>query len=548
MPEKQQGPNRRRFLAGTAIGVGGSVLVESALLSGTALATEAGGGPVAATSSATTVCTTDIQYPDLVIGLNPRWTARPDNVYVVDAPEQIAPIVAGAISQGKKITVRGGGHCFEDFVYSGDAKVIIDLTNMNRIYYDAATNSIAMETGATLLDVYEKLYQTWGTVIPAGVCYSVGLGGHVAGGGWGWLVRRNGIVVDHLYAVEVVTVNSSGQVKTVLATREASDPNRDLWWAHTGGGGGNFGVITRYFFRSPGATGTDPRKLLPNPPAKVLFNATGWNLNNLTEAQFSRLLINYGSWHAANLSPSSPGRDLACLFQVFHKSNGEIIALTQIDAATPNAQSIMDSFIAHLANGAAPPLFTQTTPMPWLQFMKYTSTANPLANDPTLRAEYKSAFMKQPFTATQAATIYRHFTRSDVSNKNLNLILSPYGGATASVPQADTAIQHRDAAYKALWAAPWSNPADDAVNIAWARQVYYDVYADTGGVPVPNAASDGAYLNYCDADLSDGAWNRSSTPWHGLYYKGAYPRLQQVKLRYDPRNVFRHRQSIQLPS
>src|SRR5207247_2503533 len=117
-----------------------------------------------------------------------------------------------------------------------------------------------------------------------------------------------------------------------------------------------------------------------------------------------------------------------------------------------------------------------------------------------------------------------------------------------SVPQANTAFQHRDAAYKCLWAAPWSSPADDAVNLAWVRDTYAQVYAATGGVPVPNDSSDGAYLNYCDADLSDPAFNHSTTPWYTLYYKDAYPRLQQIKLKYDPRNFFRHRQSIQLPT
>jgi hypothetical protein len=97
------------------------------------------------------------------------------------------------------------------------------------------------------------------------------LGGHVSGGGWGWLTRRDSLIVDHLYGVEVVVVDANGAVRTVVATREANDPNRDLWWAHTGGGGGNFGVVTRYLFRSPGVTSTDPRKLLREPPAQVLL-------------------------------------------------------------------------------------------------------------------------------------------------------------------------------------------------------------------------------------------------------------------------------------
>ena len=72
-----------------------------------------------------------------------------------------------------------------------------------------------------------------------------------------------GLAADYLYAVEVVTVDEGGRASSVVATREPSDPNRDLWWAHTGGGGGNFGVVTRYWFRSPDASGEDPASCCP---------------------------------------------------------------------------------------------------------------------------------------------------------------------------------------------------------------------------------------------------------------------------------------------
>jgi FAD/FMN-containing dehydrogenase len=70
------------------------------------------------------------------------------------------------------------------------------------------------------------------------------------------------------------------------------------------------------------------------------------------------------------------------------------------------------------------------------------------------------------------------------------------------------------------------------------------MYADTGGVPVPNETTDGAYINYPDKDLADPAWNKSGVPWHDLYYKENYPRLQRVKAAYDPRDVFNHALSI----
>jgi hypothetical protein len=119
---------------------------------------------------------------------------------------------------------------------------------------------------------------------------------------------------------------------------------------------------------------------------------------------------------------------------------------------------------------------------------------------------------------------------------------------TAAVAPTATAIPHREAAYKLLWQVQWGSPADDAKNIAFARESYQDMFADTGGVPVPNDVTDGCYVNYADADLNDPTLNRSAVGWDYLYYKENYPRLQNVKKTYDPRNFFRHRQSIQLPS
>jgi len=496
---------------------------------------------------AVTVGPADQQYPDMVSALNTRFVAAPGSVYVVNAPSQIAPIVTSAVSSHKRLTVRGGGHCFEDFVYNSDVQTIIDLTNMNRVYYEPKLNAIAIESGAILLDVYKKLYETWGMVVPGGMCYSVCVGGHVPGGGWGWLVRRNGLIVDHLYAVEVVVVGASGTVSTILATRDASDPNRELWWAHTGGGGGNFGVVTRYYFRSPNATGTDPRYLLPRPPAKVLFDLCAWNLNSLSVTDLTRLVQNYGNWHAANIAADNPNRFVVSTLQACHKSNGQVNLTAHVDAGAPNAQQLLNDYVAYMKSGVAAPLFEVQTQYPWLQFARMTGTTNPLANDPTLRGKQKSAFMKAAFTSTQAAAIYKHLTRTDINNPNIFLLFTPYGGATSAVGQTDTAIPHRTAAYKTMWSTQWASPADDAANLAWSRQCYQEIFADTGGVPVPNDASDGCYVNYADGDISDPNFNQSSSSWHDLYYKDNYPRLQQVKKKYDPSNFFQHRQSVELP-
>jgi hypothetical protein len=113
--------------------------------------------------------------------------------------------------------------------------------------------------------------------LPAGVSPNVGVGGHVVGGGFGFLCRQHGLAADHLYGVEVVVVDAMGAARSEVATREPSDPNRELWWAHTGRGGGNFGIVTRYWFRSPDATGNTPTRLLPTAPASVLTFKATWD-------------------------------------------------------------------------------------------------------------------------------------------------------------------------------------------------------------------------------------------------------------------------------
>ncbi len=92
--------------------------------------------------------------------------------------------------------------------------------------------------------------------------------------------------------------------------------------------------------------------------------------------------------------------------------------------------------------------------------------------------------------------------------------------------------------------AGWLEQHDEAKNLKWARDFYRELFADTGGVPVPGDAYDGALINHPDVDLTDPALNTSGVPWSTIYYQKNYPRLQQVKAQWDPRDVFHHALSI----
>jgi FAD/FMN-containing dehydrogenase len=177
---------------------------------------------------------------------NKRFSARPDYVCLASSTDRVMSAVEEAVREGRRLVVTSGGHCLEGFVSDPEVRVIVDVSPMAQVYYDAERGAVAVEAGATVGETFRALFENWGVVVPLGEYPEIGMGGHVAGGAFGFLCRQLGLAADYLYAVEVVTVDEGGRAGVVVATREKADPNHDLWWAHMGGGGGNFGIVTRY--------------------------------------------------------------------------------------------------------------------------------------------------------------------------------------------------------------------------------------------------------------------------------------------------------------
>src|SRR3954463_8698186 len=140
----------------------------------------------------------DPRYPTLVRGFNLRWVGSPSYVELCGDTDQVVRAVQQAVDAGLRITVRSGGHCYEDFVSGNDGGVILDLSPLNAVWCDAERDRYGVEAGATLWNVYGRLYKEPGVTLPGGSCYSVGAGGHVTGGGYGLLSRRHGLTVDYL--------------------------------------------------------------------------------------------------------------------------------------------------------------------------------------------------------------------------------------------------------------------------------------------------------------------------------------------------------------
>ena len=476
---------------------------------------------------------------------NKRFSASPDYVCLVSSTDQVVSAVEEAVREGRRLAVTSGGHCLEGFVSNPEVRVIIDVSPMKRVYYDAERRAVAVECGATVGETFRALFETWGVVIPLGEHPDIGMGGHVAGGAFGFLCRKLGLAADYLYAVEVVTVDEGGRASSVVATRETSDPNRDLWWAHTGGGAGNFGVVTRYWFRSPDASGEDRARMLPPAPESITTFRAEWNWSDIDRRSFVRLLRNHGMWSEQNSDADSPYTSLFTLLEVHRKQFGKII-IRGLSTAGGAAEQHVEDYLFAVGEGVGAPKGREFARMSWLEFALNPFPDLFAAPPGGVSVKVKDALLKRRFTDRQIKVAYDYLTRSDHDVMGGMLGLATYGGRINIVAPDATASAQRHSILDIACTTGWLDPREEEKNLKWVRAFYRDLFAERGGVPIPGAAYDGTFINHPDTDLADPKLNTSGVPWHTLYYNANYPRLQRIKAQWDPRNVFRHALSIRV--
>jgi FAD/FMN-containing dehydrogenase len=413
--------------------------------------------------------------------LQPAAIIRP-----ADAAE-VARIVTLARDSRLELAVRGGGHSNAGHSTT-DGGIVLDLANLKGLEIDLEQRTAWAEAGLTAGE-YTAAAGAHGLATGFGDTGSVGIGGITLGGGVGFLVRKHGLTIDHLLAAELVTAD--GQLRHLDA---GSHP--ELFWAIRGGGG-NFGVATRFRFRLHELPSIVGGMLLLPATAQVIAGFTA-----AAEAAPEELST------IVNVMPAPP---MPFVPAEYH---GKVVVMALMAYAGPPqaAQPVLDRF-----RSLATPIADLLQPMP------YSGMFPPEEDDYHPTAVAHTMFVDR-IDHHVAATILEHLEASDAAMRAAQLRV--LGGAMARVPVQATAFAHRHSRIMVNLAAFYHSPADREVRQAWVDRFAAALHQDDQGV----------YVNFLG--------NEGPARIRQAYPGPTWERLAAIKRRWDPTNLFRRNQNI----
>lgn len=412
---------------------------------------------------------------------------RPAVIVRVADEKDVAYVVSLARDTGMELAVRSGGHSAVGHSVS-DGGIVLDLSDMRALEIDAGNRTAWAQTGMTAVE-YTNAAGAHGLVTGFGDTGSVGIGGITLGGGVGFLVRKYGLTIDNLLAADIVTADGK-------LLRADAETHPDLFWAIRGGGG-NFGVATRFQYRLhelPGIVGGI--LILPATPDVVA------SFIDAAEAAPEELST------IANVMPAPPMPFLAS--ELVGKP--VILAMMTYAGGAQDGERALAPFRA-----LAAPLADMVHPMTYPEmYQPEDDSYHPTAAGRTL-------FMDR-VDRRAAETIVEYLVASDASVRVAQLRV--LGGAMARVPAEATAFAHRTSRIMVNVAAFYEGEHDRAQREAWVNDF---AAALRQGDP-------GEYVGFVGDEGEAGI--------RAAYPGATYDRLAAIKRRYDPANLFRLNQNI----
>lgn len=412
---------------------------------------------------------------------------RPAVIIRVKDTDDVARVVNLARQTGLELAIRSGGHSVVGHCVN-DGGIVLDLSDMRDLQIDVDGRTAWAEAGLTAGE-YTNAANAYGLATGFGDTGSVGIGGLTLGGGVGYLVRKYGLTIDDLLAAEIVTAD--GQLLHADA-----DTNPDLFWAIRGGGG-NFGVVTRFQFRLHKVDSVYGGMLFLPATSDVISSFIA--LAEVAPEELSTI---------ANVLTAPP---MPFLPAEYH---GKLIIMAMLVYAgdVGEGERVIAPFRA-----LATPIADMVKPMQYPEiYPPEDSEYHPVAASRTMFVDH--------IDGSVAETILDHLKSSTAMMAVAQLRV--LGGAMARVPVDATAFAHRKSRIMVNVAALYERSDEKAIHEAWAANF----------AKAQQQNDNGAYVNFLGED--------GEARIRAAYPGRTWDRLQEIKARYDPDNLFRLNQNI----
>jgi FAD/FMN-containing dehydrogenase len=429
------------------------------------------------------------EYDEARALYNAMIDKRPAAIAYCESEADVAEAIQFARKEGLPIAIRSGGHNGGG-LGSVDGGIVIDLSSMKQIDVEPQARVVHVQGGALLKEVIEATHEH-GLTVPVGVIGTTGVGGLTLGGGVGHLTRGLGLTIDNLLAATVVLADGS-------VTQCDADHEQDLYWALRGGGG-NFGVVTKFTFRC-------------HPVDTVLAGPVMYDLDDTQD-----VMRWYGDF--IGFAPESLGGFVSLMSVPPGPPFPEELHLRKVCAIVWTQVGEEESDALREARAFGTPLLDGVAPVP---FPAWNTAFDPMF-PPGEQWYWRGEFVR---TLPDAALDQHAEWAAKLPTWKSLMHLYPVDGAAARVGNEETAWAYRDARWAQVIAGVDPEPAGAQTISDWARG-----YSDA----IKPYAMGGGYSNFA-MDEPDRV--------RGMYGSN-YDRLAKIKAHYDPENVFRVNQNIQ---
>jgi FAD/FMN-containing dehydrogenase len=389
------------------------------------------------------------------------------------------------------VAVRGGGHNGAGLGVC-DHGMVIDLSLMKTVQVDPIRKTVRAEPGCTQADLNEAA-QTFGLAVPAGIISTTGVAGLTLGGGTGYLTRKYGLALDNLLAADVVLAD--GRLVTASA-----EENGDLFWAIRGGGG-NFGIVTSFLFRGC-------------PVEQVFAGPMLWEMEHAREVMqwYREISLSlpddlYGFFAFLKVPPGPPFPE-----ELHYKTMCGIVwaycgPMDQVEEAFKPIRKFRA------------PALELTGAMPYTALQSMFDAIYP----PGLQWYWRGDFVAE----IPDAAIDEHLKfANQMPTLQSTMHLYPVDGAASRVGRHDTAFSYREAKWSMVMVGVDPDPANAETITKWTKEYWEALHPYSLG---------GAYVNFM---MDEGVDRIKAT------YRDNYPRLVEIKRKYDPDNFFHVNQNI----